>query len=74
MLAFEIYYVDIITFVYKMSLFHPHNAQEHSAFCPLNYSSVHASMCLLQYFMDTMLIRVIAQQLTAIIFFITLLC
>ena len=25
-LAYEIYYVDIITFVYKMSLFCPHNA------------------------------------------------
>ena len=28
MLAYDIYYVDIITVVYKMSLFCPHNAQQ----------------------------------------------
>ena len=36
MLAYDIYYMDIITFVYKMSLFCPHNEQVHSAFCPRN--------------------------------------
>ena len=61
MLAYEIYYVDIITFVYKMCLFFPHNVQVHSEFCPQNESSVllsaHESMCSLQYFVDTMLIH-----------------
>ena len=31
MLAYDIYYVDIINFVYKMSSFCPHNEQVHSA-------------------------------------------
>ena len=37
MLAYDIYYMDIITFVYKMSLFCPHNEQVHSAFCARKY-------------------------------------
>ena len=60
MLANVIYYVDIITYVFKICLFHPHNAQEHSAFCPQIKSSVlhsmHENMCSFQYLMDTMLI------------------
>ena len=57
MLAYKIYYVDIITFVYKISLFHPHNAHMHLAFCPRNESSillsVHEIMCSLHIFLWT---------------------
>ena len=62
MLAYGIYYVDIITFVYKICLFCLHNAQVHSAFCLQNESPVllplQGNMCLLQYFVDTMQICV----------------
>ena len=52
MLAYEIYYVGIITFVYKMCLFRPHNAQVHSAFCPRNESSVFLSGEASTYFLN----------------------
>ena len=55
MLAYDIYYMDLITFVYKMSLFCPHNEQVHSAFSH-KMLSVHESTSTLQYFVDTMLI------------------
>ena len=49
MLAYDIYYMDIINFVYKINkcikLF------DHKIL------SVHESVCSLQYFVDTMLIR-----------------
>ena len=48
MLPYDIYYLDIITFVFNISLFCAHNAQVHLAFCPQNelslLLSVHGSI------------------------------